>query len=271
MSTGEHLWGSARRGFGRTQPVDHVRVIDVRVVRWKDLAECAEPHSYAHGRRLLHDVTASARSEEDIDLVNELLESTDVQNGRTSTERVQGMLTQNSKYVFIKASTNGLPAGTSSHIILPWVELEILGAAVDQSAPQIIRPTRIPETVQSQVRIPLGILPGQRYVFLDWNLWLSSYKLQDDGPEVVFAKSPFKPSEDQGQGNDYAPIQKHYFIPDDWATSSSLDLYCMTADGTLIYPRDDKVSLIKTNINRPSFRHGSSAFGSASRHHSVQS
>ena len=167
MSPGEHLWGSARMGFGRTQPVDHVRVTDVRVVRWKDLAECAEPHSYAHGRRLLHDVTASARGKEDIDLVNELLESTDVQNGRTSTERVKGMLTQNSKYVFIKASTNGLPAGTSSHIILPWVELETLGAAVDQSAPQIIRPTRIPETVQSQVRIPLGILPGQRYVFLD--------------------------------------------------------------------------------------------------------
>ena len=141
------------------------------------------------------------------------------------------MLTQNSKYVFIEASTNGLPAGTSSHIILPWVELETLG-------------------------IPLGIFPGQRYVFLDWNLWLSSYKLQDDALEVVFAKSPFKPSEDQGQGNDYAPIQKHYFIPDDWATSSSLDLCCMTADETLIYPRDDKVSLIKTNFNRPSFRHG---------------
>ena len=261
--------GSTRKWLShltRPQIVLGLGVADVRVVRWKDLAECAEPHSYAHGRRLLHDVSASTRGKEDIDLVNELLKNTDIQNNRTSTERIRGMLTQNSKYVFIKVSTNRLSASTSSHIILPWVELETLD---DQSTPQIIQPIRIPETIQSQVRIPLGILPGQRYVFLDWNLWLSSYKIQDDVPEVVFPKSSFKPSEDQGQGNNYTPIQKHYFIPDDWATSGSLDLCYMTADGTLIYPRDNKVSLIKTKFNRPSFRHGSSAFGSASRHHSV--
>ena len=65
-------------GFGRTQLVDHVRVTNVRVVRYKDLAKYSEPHSYAYGRRLLHDIIASTRDKEDIDLINELLKSTDI-------------------------------------------------------------------------------------------------------------------------------------------------------------------------------------------------
>lgn len=241
-----------------------IGVADVQILRWQDLAECGEPVSYTNESGVLDSGSAPSERKGNVDSVSKLLQGTNLRGSRPVVEKVRAMITQDSKHVLIRISTEGLLTSTSRSFVLPLSELEPISADVEQSAPRIIRQTRIPEKVKSQVRIPLGILPGDRYVFLDKDLWLCSYEIKGSishtaGPGS-FVKLPADQYQYQGQEPDVS-IQKHYFIPDDWATRSSLDLCCMTADGTLIYPRDNKVSMLVTNLNRPSFRRGPSEFG----------
>lgn len=88
---------------------------------------------------------------------------------------------------------------------------------------------------------------------------MNSYRMADPAHSSTSPGISSKPPKQHGNGADESN-QRHYFIPDDWAMDGSLDLCCMTADGTLIYPRDDKVVMIKASLNTPAFRRGSSNY-----------
>ncbi|KAM0802252.1 WD40 repeat-containing protein [Usnea florida] len=232
---------------------------DVRVVGWQNLLECREPVSYLHMHSLRQDNLSISDFNGDVDMATNVLKRTNIVTRGPSSEKVRAMVTQDLKYVLIRLSANDTFIGSGRFFILPLAELEPIRAGVNQTDISFVRSATIPDDVRSRVRIALAILPGDRFVFLDWNWWVSSYKMVDFGHQSASAGISSKPPEHHGKEGDKF-VQRHYFVPDDWITGGSLDLCCMTADGTLIYPRDDKVSMVRADLNRPALWRGSSAF-----------
>ena len=232
---------------------------DVRILGWQDLLQCREPVSYLHIDSVPRDNVLNTNFNGDVDLATKLLKSTTIIAPGPTSEKVRAMVTQNLKNVLIRLSSNDSFTEFGRFFILPLSELEPIRASVNQTDTFLVRSAIIPDDVRSRVRIALAIIPGDRFVFLDWDLWVSSYKMVDSARQSASPGTSSKPPKNHGNDGDEI-VLRHYFVPDDWAMGGSLDLCCMTADGTLIYPRDDKVSMIKANLNRPTFRRGSSAF-----------
>ena len=232
---------------------------DIRVFGWQDLLECREPISYLHIHSVRPDNVLISDFNGDVDVATNLLKRTNLVAPAPTSEKVRAMVTQDLKYVLIRLSSNDSFTGFGRFFILPLSELERIRAGVSQTDTSLVRSATIPDDVKSRVRIALAILPGDRFVFLDWDLWINSYQMVDVAHQSASAGISSELSQHHGnEGGEL--VQRHYFVPEDWAMGSSLDLCCMTADGTLIYPRDDKVSMIKADLNRPAFRRGSSAF-----------
>ena len=237
---------------------------DIRIFRWQELRECSEPVSYRHIDSVRPGDFFVSDSNDNVEAATELLKSTAIVTPGSSSENLRAIVTQDLKHVLIRLSSADSFTGFGRFFIFPLSELDPIKAGINQNDNQndtvFVRPVTIPENVRSRVRIPLGILPGDRFVFLDWDLWVSCYKIDAFAPQSASPRASSRPSrQPSNEGDD--SVQRYYFIPDDWAMGGSLDLCCMTADGTLFYPRDDKVSMIKADLSKPAFRRGSSAFG----------
>ncbi|KAI4186814.1 MAG: hypothetical protein L6R41_003235 [Letrouitia leprolyta] len=233
--------------------------VDVRVFEWQDFFECREPVSYLHTQTIRWDNIDISVLNGDVDETPRLSKSTNIIAPRPASKKVRVTVTQDLKYVLLQSSSNDSFTGSGRFFILPLSELEPIRASVNEAGTSLIRATAIPDNVRSRVRIALAVIPGDRFVFLDWNLWVNSYKMVESVSQPASARLTSKPPRNLSSEGDEL-TQRHYFIPDDWAMGGSLDLCCMTADGILVYPRDDKLSMIKANLNRPAFRRGSSAF-----------
>ena len=247
-----------------SHPIHHELLLgigsaDVRVFGWQDLRERREPVPYLHKATMQQKNGLEPDLNEDVNIATKLLKGTTIVASAPISNKIGAFITQDLKYVMIRVSSNDSSIGDGRFFVLPLSELESIGAGFNQTDTPLIRSVSIPDNVRSRVRIALAILPGDRLVFLDWDSWIYSYKILDFAHQPGSSGISTKPPERHGDEGDES-VQRHYFIPDDWAMGGSLDLCCMTADGTLIYPRDDKVSMIKTNMNRPAFRRGSSAF-----------
>ncbi|KAL8670217.1 MAG: hypothetical protein Q9168_005231 [Polycauliona sp. 1 TL-2023] len=232
---------------------------DVRVFGWQDLLRCREPVSYLQIPSIRRDDTSVTEPKGDGNMATELLKPADILESGSNIEKVKAMVTQDLKNILVQVSSSGPSTGFDRFFVLPLAQLERIRASIDQSDAYLIKPTMIPDNVRAQVRIALAILPNDRFVFLDHELWVSSYDMLASTDHPAPQSIPAQPSRHYGnEGNE--PIRRHYFIPDDWAMSGSLQLCCMTADGTLIYPRDGKVSMIKADLNKSAYCRGSSAF-----------
>lgn len=86
----------------------------------------------------------------------------------------------------------------------------------------------IPETIASRVEIPLEVLEGSVFAFLDKDLWISTFNME---------------STRQSSG-----LKRHYFIPRDWASTENLEQCCMLKDGTFLCPKDGEVAIISSTI-----------------------
>jgi WD40 repeat protein len=87
----------------------------------------------------------------------------------------------------------------------------------------------IPPEIVTEIQVPLGILAGSRFVFLDHDFWVCTFEL---GPESC---------------ND-GVVKRHYFIPADWINSEALEQCCIMEDGAVLFPRDDKVAVIRSSL-----------------------
>jgi hypothetical protein len=85
----------------------------------------------------------------------------------------------------------------------------------------------VPQNILSHVNMVLGILPGSRLTFLDQDLWLCTFRLESDAR------------------NDSKNLERHFFVPRDWANTESLELSSLLMDGTLLCPKDDQVVALK--------------------------
>ena len=92
----------------------------------------------------------------------------------------------------------------------------------------------IPSAVHAKVDIPLGVLSGSRLAFLDQDLWFCTFGLTSR------------------EGED-GRLQRHYFVPRDWTSTEGVEQCCMMEDGTLLCPKDDKVAVIRCNMEVSGF------------------
>jgi hypothetical protein len=145
---------------------------------------------------------------------------------RTVTKAFQS---QDGKHViaYIHASGSGLSSQT---LIFPLRSLE----PPDDKAPTNLACGyySLPLDLSAQVYIPLGTLTGSRFVFLDHDLWLCVYSL-----DQVFTK--------------LEALQRCYFLPRDWVGSNSLTCCRLGADGTLYWPQEDRIVRIQCDLYAP--------------------
>lgn len=167
--------------------------------------------------------------------VDELLDAlTDsMPNENSKVDKV--MLSQDKKQVLLwRAETSvdaGVPDTTRELLAFPGLELVTKGPFLPPSF-ETGRHTRIQPEVAVLIKVLLGFLPSGQLVFIDHDLWLCSFQLDN----------PFNDSIE-------ALIQRLYFIPRDWFDSRCLGLCSMAEDGTLFWPRDGYVELIECDIN----------------------
>ncbi|KAI0520959.1 hypothetical protein F5B22DRAFT_32557 [Xylaria bambusicola] len=90
----------------------------------------------------------------------------------------------------------------------------------------------IPLDIVQHILNPLGILPGRRLVFIDRDLWVCSYPL---GKRFYSATG--------------ALYNRFYFIPRNWVSANSVEQCQLADDGTLFWPRGDRVVLIECNLD----------------------
>ena len=198
---------------------------DLKLVRWGDLTEvaCLEFRmnwSFLQGRSSFD--TDKARN------VSLAQLSLDRGNGPATDISVSKvMLTQDGKHLltqFSEVSTQG--RSTKRTMILENSLLE-LSLKSDSSTP--VEPLDISSEILTRVEVPLGVLSGGRFVFLDRDLWMCTFKL--------------------GSTDDHANgLKRHYFIPRDWASTECLKYCCMLEDGTFLCPKDGEVAVITSDL-----------------------
>ncbi|KAI1204936.1 uncharacterized protein F4807DRAFT_300678 [Annulohypoxylon truncatum] len=91
--------------------------------------------------------------------------------------------------------------------------------------------SRIPEEISCQIHMPLGIIHGSNLIFLDHQFWLCSYFI-DTKADLGLSDT----------------CRRFYFIPRDWIGQNSVANCVLTEDGTLFWPRDDRVVTIECNL-----------------------
>lgn len=93
-----------------------------------------------------------------------------------------------------------------------------------------------PAEVVANLLMPLGILPGRRFVFIDRDLWLCSYPLGQK------KKGGFHSATG-------ALYNRFYFIPRNWVAKQSLEECVLARDGTLFWPKGDGVVRIECSLD----------------------
>ena len=87
----------------------------------------------------------------------------------------------------------------------------------------------VPSHLLDRLQLPLGVLPGDRFVFLDNDNWLCSWRLT---------------STDGRTG-----IDRHFFLPRSWLTAECLELCTVLEDGVFVIPKDGEVAVIQSDLS----------------------
>lgn len=98
--------------------------------------------------------------------------------------------------------------------------------------------TLLPAEVASRIREPLAFLSHRRLVFLDVDRWICTWRL----PSLVPRQPKRGRNSDQGAG----AVERHYYLPGDWATANEAQLCAVMPDGTLLCPRNGEVATVQS-------------------------
>ena len=146
----------------------------------------------------------------DVDMATKLLKRTNIVARGLTSEKMRAMVTQDLRYVLIRLSSNDSFIRFGQFFTLPFSELEPIRAGVNQTDISLVRSATIPDDVRSRVRIALAILPGDRFVFLDWDLWVNSYKMVDFAHQSASPRISSKPPKHHGKEGDHL-VQRTLF------------------------------------------------------------
>jgi WD40 repeat protein len=145
----------------------------------------------------------------------------------------KAMVSQDKKHILVQIETVSSQGQSTKELLL----FDVRSFAPGKETDTMIEPLHFEYTasdVISKVEIPLGIISESRLVFLDQELWLCTLKL--------------KPTYDHDEA-----LRRHYFIPRDWTSTEGIGQCAMMEDGSLLFPKEDKVAVIRSDLNGSRF------------------
>jgi WD40 repeat protein len=203
--------------------------VDVHAYSWKDLRKIHStdyteiPYQSRRGSRFDSHMESLSSDSKDPNLG-----SLTMNEESTVTRHVAfAIATQDKEHimVYVKASNSALSSQT---LIFPM--RSFMTNNEKTSPPENCGYYQFPLDISAQVYLPLGILPGSRFIFIDHELWLCAYSF-DHMLDNVEA------------------LQRFYFIPRDWVGSCSIDHCELTVDGTLYWPKNDRVLRVQCDLD----------------------
>lgn len=192
---------------------------DLKIFQWVDFQEITSLSYQPDHPRL--NSQASFDIEDDETFNFKTLSLSSDSNTEVTTSVIKAMGTQDRKHLLLQLKDTSTQGRNTKRLLL--FENGAFSAAEDE-----IPYVYVPPSIITKINIALGILTGARLVFLDQDNWVCTFRL--------------------GSSHDDKSMKRHYFIPRDWANTDSLEYCCMMSDGTLLCPKDDKVAVIRGNL-----------------------
>ncbi len=202
---------------------------DLMILYWNDLTDAGRLQFREERPRLNTQASFDFKDYSELSLDQlSITTSKEVEAVSTVTKAV---LSQDRKH-FLVHILNHSAQGTASKGLLVF-ETSAFGTCdgIDYTTP--VANLYLPPVVMARVEVPLGVLPGSLLVFLDQDLWICTYRL--------------------GSVHDDGALKRHYFIPRDWVGTESLEQCCVLEDGTLLFPKDGEVAVIKSSLGAADF------------------
>lgn len=198
---------------------------DMKIYQWPNCAEIALAPYGVERLRLDSHITVSAFEDME-DSIAQL--SVWEENSATGSMKVahKARVTQDGRQVLLEVMETALSGQIARRILL--FEISSLHNIPGKDSPVPLAHLYIPEETRAKIEIPLGTLPGSRFVFLDHDLWITTYKL--------------------GSRHQDEALERQYFIPRDWMSTTSMDICCMLRDGTFLCPKDGEVAVIVSDV-----------------------
>ncbi|KAI8948085.1 hypothetical protein F4801DRAFT_592075 [Xylaria longipes] len=152
---------------------------------------------------------------------------------KTTTRQIvnKALITHDTHHILVSTTESTYGQGSTNYLnIIPMTALHENNGKGLPHPP--LDPPSPPSDVVSHMLMPLGIILGGRLVFIDRDLWLCSY-----------------PLESNFQSTTRAIYNRFYFIPRNWLTKENLEQCVLAEDGTLFWPKGDRVVLIECNLD----------------------
>jgi WD40 repeat protein/pimeloyl-ACP methyl ester carboxylesterase len=204
---------------------------DIRVFRWQDFSEHSRRRFQEDHPQLDSHTKSNSTEDHTLDL-NRLSLGT---NGKHESNFVvnKAMLTSDSRHILVQ--TKGI--SRQGRIVKQVLIIDVSSLDTDgegDAASAAVPHAYISPEILPRIEIPLGILSGSRLAFLDQDLWYCTFKLKST------------------QDHDEA-LKRHYFVPRDWTSTESVEHCCVTADGSLLCPKENRVAIISCNLESVGF------------------
>lgn len=172
-----------------------------------------------------------ADSETSVPELGALAQLTVSNNAPVTHKLKRVVLTQDSSHILLYTGEATQQQEVSNSLtILPLISLREDG--ITQSPNPSLGHLTAPVNIASQILMPLGILPGRRLIFIDRDLWVCSYPLGKTFYSAIGA-----------------PYDRFYFIPRNWVSKDSLENCVLGHDGTLFWPKGDRVALMECSLD----------------------
>ncbi|KAI0436723.1 hypothetical protein F4803DRAFT_207941 [Xylaria telfairii] len=180
----------------------------------------------------LHSEIELKRNSETLSAESQALAEMNLTHKTTTTQTIQkALITDDTRHILVYTSKSTHRHGSTEclHIIPVTGLQQNSGKTIPHPHPDYL--AAAPDVV-SHILMPLGIIPGGRLVFIDRDLWVCSYPLGKNF-----------------QSTTGAIYNRFYFIPRNWVTKDSLEQCALAEDGTLFWPKGDRVVLIECNLD----------------------
>ena len=143
----------------------------------------------------------------------------------------KAVLTQDNKHLLISVQPSSTQGGVFRNLLI--FETSLFTAVDGITSIPSLDYLFLPGEIRARVEVPLGVLPGSKFVFLDHDLWLCTFKLG-----LIYS----------GEA-----VKRHYFIPRDWVGTASLEQCCLLENGALLFPWNGEVAVITSGIGDTDF------------------
>lgn len=192
---------------------------DIRIVKWNDLTGAAS----LYFKEDCFNIGGRSSFDTEDDLNSSIAQLSLIPNNRFKQDVYinKAILTQDGGHLLIQISKRR----TKRLLIFKTSFLE---NSENNNSPIFLDFICVSTEVMTKIEVPLGILPGQRLVFLDKDLWMCTLELYSIRRSDA--------------------VKRHYFIPRDWMSTESLEQCCMLQNGTFLFPKDGEVAVITSGL-----------------------